>query len=61
MFCDIFITAFPKAYALYTKLDSEVLYEINPRYIKVWLYENNEPYMKLYNLKSQKVSIEKIY
>lgn len=58
-FCDIFKSAYPKAYALYTKLDSEVLYEVNPSCIKLWIYEKNEPYIKIYDFQSQKTKTEK--
>ena len=58
-FCSIFQSAYPKAYELYTNLDNEILYEIDPHYIKLWLYENNEPLKKLYDIKLQKIKIEK--
>lgn len=58
-FCDIFKSANPKAFELYTMLDDEVLYEIKPCYIKLWLYENNEPYIKIYDINSQSVEMKK--
>lgn len=58
-FCEIFKTAFPKSYELYTNLENEVLYEIVPQYIKLWQYENNEPYIKIYDIKSREIKTEK--
>lgn len=49
-FCDIFKTAFPKAYKLYSLLENEALFEITPTYIERWIYENDQPYILSFDL-----------
>lgn len=46
-FCLIFKTFYPKAYELYTASENEVLYEVIPKVIKCWTYENSNPYIEL--------------
>lgn len=52
-FCEIFSTSFPKAYELYTNLENEILYEIEPAYIECWLYENSKPYIEIYDMSNR--------
>ena len=53
--------AYLKSHDLHTNLKNEVLCEIEPHYIKVWLYENNEPYIKIYDIKSSEVNVKKYF
>lgn len=54
---DAFIKAyenyFYNSYKMYSFLDTEILYEINPTIIKKWIYENNLPYIEIWDLKNR--------
>lgn len=58
-FCEVFKASFSKAYELYTSLENEVLYEIEPVYIECWIYENNEPYIAAYDVINKQYSKKK--
>ncbi len=61
MFCKLFKESFQKAYNLYTGLESEVLFEVEPLHIKCWIYENDIPYIEEYELNKKIYSKKSIY
>lgn len=52
-FCELYSKHFNRAYQMYSHLENEVLFEITPTVIKVWSYENNQPYYDIYNVKGK--------
>lgn len=53
MFCKLYSKYFNSAYELYSNLENEVLFEITPTLVKVWCYENNNPYYEIYNIQEK--------
>lgn len=60
-FCKLFNENFQKAYNLYTGLESEVLFEVEPIHIKCWIYENDTPYIEEYELNKKIYSKKSVY
>lgn len=58
-FCGIYKLFYPKAYELYTYLETEVLYEIEPKYIERWIYEEKQPYLEIFDIKNNKYEKKK--
>lgn len=58
-FCEIFKISFPQAYKLYSLMENEVLFEITPTYIERWIYENDQPYILVFDLKDKRYLKEK--
>ncbi len=52
-FCELYEKNFACAYQLYSHLENEVLFEITPTAIKVWGYENSNPYYEIYNVQNK--------
>lgn len=52
-FCELYSKYFTHAYQLYSHLENEVLFEITPTAIKVWGYENSNPYYEIYNVQNK--------
>lgn len=59
-----FIALFEKyynwSYNMYSMLDNERLFKITPEYIRLWTYENSEPYIEILDFKSGEYS-KKLY
>lgn len=55
-FCKLYKEFYSSAYELYSNLESEVLFAIEPGFIQKWIYENGKPYIKTwdFNLKEYK-------
>lgn len=55
-----FIALFEKhynwSYNMYSMLDNERLFKITPEYIRLWTYENSEPYIEILDFKSGEYS-----
>lgn len=51
-FLELFKQSFPKSFDLYTMSENEVLYEIKPTCIKRWIYENEQPYIEIFDINS---------
>lgn len=52
-FCELYAKHFTRAYQLYSHFENEVLFEITPTAIKVWDYENGNPYYEIYNVQNK--------
>lgn len=50
-FCGLFSKYFNSAYNLYTGLDDEKLFVVKPVRIQKWVYENQKPYIEIFDLK----------
>lgn len=48
-FCEIFNKQFHGSFVAYSSLENEVLFEIEPKLIKLWIYENALPYVEKYD------------
>lgn len=53
-FCKLFKEYYPSAYELYTNRATEVLFEITPKYVQRWLYEDNKPYIEKFDVEKCK-------
>ncbi len=51
-FCQKFEAAFQSSFNAYTKLRNERLFEVEPRFIQRWIYEDGKPYVERLNLKT---------
>ena len=49
IFCELFEKNFSTAYQRYTLLKNERVFEVKPRYIQKWTYENNVPFVERYD------------
>lgn len=49
-FLELYKINFPKAYELYSDLNSEVLYEVTPVTVKKFIYENELPFIETLNI-----------
>ncbi|MCM1115565.1 MAG: pyridoxamine 5'-phosphate oxidase family protein [Clostridium sp.] len=59
IFCEAFKSAYPKSFELYTFLDNEVLYVIEPAYIKRWIYDSGQPYIEIFNIVDNRYAKQK--
>lgn len=48
-FCDLYSTNFKGSFNSYTSLANEMLFEVSPVIIKLWVYEEGIPYLEVYN------------
>lgn len=53
-FCKLYKEFYPNAYELYSNLESEALFVIEPVFIQKWIYENGNPYMETWDFISKK-------
>lgn len=53
-FCVLFSKHFSVAYQLYTSLENERLFKIEPVRIQKWIYENGMPYIEIFDCKNHK-------
>ncbi len=58
VFCSLFSKHCNVAYKLYSFLSKEMLYEVTPIRIQRWIYENNKPFIEVFDC--VKCSYEKI-
>lgn len=49
VFCSLFSKHCSTAYNLYSHLKNELLYEITPIRIQRWFYENNQPFVEVFD------------
>ncbi len=49
VFSELYMKCFPSAYEKYTGLSNERLFEISPKYIKKWIYEDGKPYEEIFD------------
>lgn len=55
-FCRCFEKAFPKAFEKYTMLENEILYEIVPKNIYRWIYNDDKQYIEHFDIENQSYS-----
>ncbi len=48
-FCKLFQKYFSSAYELYSRLENERLFAVKPVRIQKWVYENNKPYVEIFD------------
>lgn len=53
-FCELYKQAFPSSYQRYTGLETEVLFKIVPNWIQRWIYEQEVPYIEIYDCENQR-------
>ena len=53
-FCKLYKEFYPSAYELYSNLESEILFGIEPVFIQKWVYENSKPYIETWDFSSNK-------
>lgn len=52
-FCELYKTYFKSSYERYSGLSDERLFIITPVYMQKWIYENQEPFVEVYDLKKK--------
>ncbi len=57
-FCELYEKYFPKSYELYTNLDNEVLFSLEPVLIERWIYEQGIPYLEKWEFETEKYEKE---
>ncbi len=45
-FCELYENSFEHSFKAYTHLPTEVLFEVEPKLIKLWIYENGVPFLE---------------
>lgn len=53
-FCRLYKKHFEGSYKAYSELENEVVFEVTPKLIKLWIYENGLPYAEIYDLENRK-------
>lgn len=53
-FCVLFLKHFSVAYQLYTSLENERLFKIEPVRIQKWIYKNSMPYIEIFDCENHK-------
>lgn len=53
-FCALFSKHFSSAYHLYTSLENERLFIIHPTRIQKWIYDNDIPYIEIFDCENHK-------
>ena len=48
-FCEIYSECFRTSYDMYSSLENERLFKINPTYIERWVYKDGNPFIEIYN------------
>ncbi|MDR1540522.1 MAG: pyridoxamine 5'-phosphate oxidase family protein [Clostridiales bacterium] len=57
-FCELFKREFPGSFERYTQLKNERLFEVKPRYIQKWMYENGEAFVEKYDFEKKSYNTE---
>ena len=58
-FLSIYEKAFPHSFKLYSSLQNERLFQIEPTFIERWIYQNDIPFIETFDLKTKRYCIEK--
>lgn len=58
-FCNVFQECFKGSYDAYSSLKNERLFSVKPTYIERWIYENGEPYIETFDIKTQEYKFSK--
>lgn len=53
-FCRLYKKHFEGSYKAYSELENEVVFEVTPKLIKLWIYENGLPYAEIYDIENRK-------
>ncbi len=53
IFCESFKKYFPSSYEKYTLRNNEVLFRVEPYFIKRWTYDCDKPFIEKYDLKNK--------
>lgn len=53
-FCKLYKEFYPSAYELYSNLEREVLFCVEPVFIQKWLYESGKPYIETFDFSLKK-------
>ncbi|MGN0521553.1 MAG: pyridoxamine 5'-phosphate oxidase family protein [Eubacterium sp.] len=53
-FIEQYKNTFPGAYKMYSISNNEVLFSIEPLYIQKWIYENDIPFIEIFDIKLKK-------
>lgn len=53
-FCCLYKKHFEGSYKAYSELENEVVFEVTPKLIKLWIYENGLPYAEIYDIENRK-------
>lgn len=53
-FCDEYSKLFPNAYNRYSNLKNEVLFKVIPDWIQRWIYEQDVPYIEIYDCEEKR-------
>lgn len=57
-FCNAYKTCFPSSFHRYTMLKNERLFAVTPTFIESWVYIDNIPYMKTFDITNRKYILE---
>ena len=60
-FCKSYKEFYPSAYELYSNLESEVLFCVEPVFIQKWIYENGKPYIETWYFSSKEYKKQPYY
>lgn len=53
LFCNVYKSCFPNSYTLYSKIENERLFYIQPKLIQKWIYINEKPFIETYDFENK--------